>query len=172
MVRSSLGERDAGNENVSDLINAKLVFWPIVMACSYIKAHPDGKFHSEYIIPNLLLQWIRMNKEHIAGIKYRSVKEGRANSLHLGDNFVFPPSATNVKFEGYCESLSQIFKISPPISWQLINTVNDSFAIRGSEFQFKEALIENNFIEQYKMTQFYLVEKMMQRIKTRNIENH
>lgn len=165
------------DEPAEETLRAKLIFWPVVMACSYQKKYPEGNFHSEYIIPHLLLQWIRSNKEHIVGIKYRSTNENKTNNSHIGDNFVFP-TEPKLKKNGYCDFLSNIFEISTPISWQLINTIDmnyiKSYSTSKSHniFRFSNNNIEDNFSSQYSMTQFYKVEEILQQIPTNQINNN
>ncbi|RJR43088.1 hypothetical protein, partial [Salmonella enterica] len=53
-----------------------LALWPLILACNYLKKHNDASFIQEYIIPNLLMQWISrdINNNNIIGIAYRSTK--------------------------------------------------------------------------------------------------
>ncbi|PNU77007.1 hypothetical protein, partial [Salmonella enterica] len=49
-----------------------LALWPLILACNYLKKHNDASFIQEYIIPNLLMQWISrdINNNNIIGIAY------------------------------------------------------------------------------------------------------
>lgn len=55
--------------------NAKLIadvfMWPLIAACSIKVKHREDSFKPEYIVPQLLLQWIRNNQE-IDGIRFSS----------------------------------------------------------------------------------------------------
>lgn len=50
-----------------------LYTYPLRAACSVTVEHPEGRFKEEYIIPQLLLQWIRKDKDFY-GVKYESCK--------------------------------------------------------------------------------------------------
>ena len=46
------------------------VFWfPLIAACSFVRARPSGQFSDEYVIPQLLMQWLRSGKNPPDGIK-------------------------------------------------------------------------------------------------------
>lgn len=36
-----------------------LVWFPLLAACSFVRAHPDCPYADEYVLPQLLMQWIR-----------------------------------------------------------------------------------------------------------------
>ncbi|PWS26195.1 hypothetical protein DHW03_15485 [Pedobacter yonginense] len=59
----------------SGLYNTKvfgyLMAWPLIAACSLKVSNPNSHFKPEYIIPQLLLQWVR-NENEVDGIKYNS----------------------------------------------------------------------------------------------------
>ena len=43
-----------------DFIKSYLAWYPILAACSFIRANPyEAGFHDEYVIPQLLMQWLR-----------------------------------------------------------------------------------------------------------------
>jgi hypothetical protein len=94
-----------------------LLIWPIIFACSIRVQKPDDIFKPEYIIPQLLLQWVRQN-DNIDCIRYYSTNIDRYNSASKGDfsNYVFPVK-TNAKL-GYCAELQSLFRHTQPISWQ------------------------------------------------------
>jgi hypothetical protein len=116
-----LGENQDDDEKL-----AKLVFLPIRMACSYNRAHASASFHEEYIIPSLILQWISKSGQDISGIAYLSTRINQIKNNYKGINFVFPPDTKSVKGKGYCDKLSDIFEISKPVSWQLLDTYESS----------------------------------------------
>jgi len=94
-----------------------LLIWPIIFACSIRVQRPDDIFKPEYIIPQLLLQWVRQN-DNIDCIRYYSTNVDRYNSATKGDfsNYVFPVK-TNAT-SGYCTELQSLFRHTEPISWQ------------------------------------------------------
>lgn len=92
--------------------------WPLIACCSIKVSDYNSPFKSEYIIPQLLLQWIRENEE-LDGIKFNSTHIDFHNSNSQGDfsNLVLPVKESNEL--GLCNKLKSKFKISDSISWQM-----------------------------------------------------
>lgn len=99
--------------------------WPMIACCSFTYKESKGmKFRSDYIIPQLLLEYIIDTnydksilgiEEDIVGIRYRTVKkpffdfkEGRFNPENI--NYVFP-ALSNEK-SGHCPKLKDIFEVT------------------------------------------------------------
>jgi hypothetical protein len=102
----------------NDLDIAKYIKWyPLISACSYIRAMSDDDYSAEYIIPQLFIQWVRSeDEEAVVGIKYFSCSSIQASTL--GNNYVFattgtPYHARNPKAD-YCVRLSHRFKLTEP----------------------------------------------------------
>lgn len=99
-----------------------LVWYPLIASCSYIRTNKHDPFAAEYIIPQLLMQWVRneigtnRNDEHdeLVGIRYFSCASIRASDM--GFNYVFPTSGQQM-FSGlpYCAVLSKAFRLTPPV---------------------------------------------------------
>lgn len=93
---------------------AQTISWPLLASCSL--QVPDRKvaFKDEYIIPQIVLQWVRMQKD-FDGIRYFSTHVDDLLRDPVGQiNYVFPvqkPIAT-----GYCESLKAKFHVSMPFA--------------------------------------------------------
>jgi hypothetical protein len=66
-------------------MEAFLALYPLILACSFKKQYENAKFNVEYIIPNILLQWISSEKEHIDGIRYFSTKMMSTAELNSAD---------------------------------------------------------------------------------------
>lgn len=50
---------------------SRYAFWfPLLAACSYIRENPTSSYSDEYAIPQLLMQWLRLNKKPPYGMKY------------------------------------------------------------------------------------------------------
>jgi hypothetical protein len=94
-----------------------LIIWPLILATSFkVKTdNPKDSFKPEYIIPQLLLQWVRLYN-NFDGICYFSTRID-LNKYPLADsyyrNYVFPVQ-TN-RNEGHCSVLSQKFRITNPV---------------------------------------------------------
>ena len=91
-----------------------LRWYPLIAACSFIRANRDAPFASEYIIPQLLMQWVRnqLNSDDLMGIRYFSCASARASDM--GFDYVFP--VNNTDYEGnYCTVLRDAFGLTVPV---------------------------------------------------------
>ncbi|ELY5835253.1 hypothetical protein ACOJCE_000904 [Cronobacter sakazakii] len=107
-------------------IISKLIAWPLVLACNYSKKHTDAKFHREYIIPNLLMQWISSDKnKEISGISYRSTKILNQKNNNIGLNVIIPPKKDSLTPDctGHCPVLKRTFSLTKPVSWTFFSTL-------------------------------------------------
>lgn len=111
--------------NNSDVKSAYLLWYPLIAACSFIRINKADPFAAEYIIPQLLMQWVRnkmasvktkgKNNDYtqLIGIRYFSCASMRSSDL--GFNYVFPTSGQkNVIDPRFCEVLSKAFKLTAP----------------------------------------------------------
>lgn len=91
-----------------------LRWYPLIAACSFIRANKNSPFSSEYIIPQLLMQWVRrqIRRNELMGIRYFSCSSIRASDL--GFDYVFPVNNTNYA-EGYCSVLRDSFLLTSPV---------------------------------------------------------
>ncbi len=96
----------------------KVMTWPLVAACSVKVLNPSDTFKPEYIIPQLLLQWV--NKETVVGIKYSSTHVSGNGNLHDGVfyNLVIPVRTFDKDF-GHCEQLKDMFRTTQVVPIQL-----------------------------------------------------
>ncbi|EMS71287.1 hypothetical protein [Ruminiclostridium cellobioparum] len=92
-----------------------LYWYPLIAACSFIRVCKSDPFASEYIIPQLLMQWVRakVSQNKLVGIRYFSCASIRASEF--GFNYVFPVSGKE-KFgkENYCSVLRRAFILTMP----------------------------------------------------------
>ncbi|MCA1073328.1 hypothetical protein K9O30_06155 [Clostridium bowmanii] len=132
---TSIKAEYTNNSNDEFIINY-LKIWPLIAVCSICVFDEVGSFKPEYIIPQMLLQWLitedntsRMSY-NVRGIKYFSVKsnsEGRTtNQLRLNyprmyTNYVFPIKKS--KRSGLCSDLQNLFNISSSISGRTLQLV-------------------------------------------------
>lgn len=120
IISSTLLER-------ADIRSAYLLWYPLIAACSYIRTNKNDPFAAEYIIPQLLMQWVRSeigsNKnneyEQLIGIRYFSCAS--VKSSDMGFNYVFPTSG-QYSATAYCPVLSRAFRLTEP---KYIHEYND-----------------------------------------------
>lgn len=122
---------------------AYLAWYPLIAACSFIRVNKEDPFAAEYIIPQLLMQWVRSEmlttKNHpnqLVGIRYFSCSSIRASDM--GFNYVFPTSGESMERRPYCPILSSAFQLTKPYyiheytdiwqcEYELINDHNVNF---------------------------------------------
>lgn len=123
---SSIDFKDSG-------IRASYLQWyPLIAACSYVRANKKNPFASEYIIPQLLMQWVRrqIRRNELMGIRYFSCASMRA--AELGYDYVFPVSNTDYA-AGYCTVLRDAFQLTEPVN------LKDYDSVRECEQELKTA---------------------------------
>ena len=88
---------------------------PLILACQVAVEDKDAKYKSEYIIPQLMMEYIITNHENIDGILYSSVFKD--------DQFEYPadkfynialPAIEESKSEKYSQRLKSLFTITSP----------------------------------------------------------
>ncbi|MCS2152408.1 hypothetical protein MUU49_07425 [Scandinavium goeteborgense] len=150
---------------------------PLIYACSFRKKNDSTSFTQEYIIPNLLMQWIsRRGKSNIVGIAYRSTKMVRTNNGDKSINVVLPPKVTYQQTitKDFCPKLIKMFKLTPPVSWQVLKTLdytcepNESDKVKSASRFLRRAEslqgiqnFDESIVHLYPLTDFYKLEKCM-----------
>lgn len=108
--------RDLGGINLrnNEIRSNYLRWYPLIATCSFIRANKNSPFSSEYIVPQLLMQWVRkqIGRDELMGIRYFSCASVRASDL--GFDYVFPVNNTNYE-EGYCSVLRNSFLLTDPV---------------------------------------------------------
>lgn len=106
----------------TEIRSAYLLWYPLIAASSYIRTNKNDPFAAEYIIPQLLMQWVRSeiasrkyeNYDQLIGIRYFSCASVRASEM--GFNYVFPTSGQQKAAElPYCSILTRAFKMTKPV---------------------------------------------------------
>jgi hypothetical protein len=93
--------------------------WPILATCSICVMHPNSAFIPEYVVPQLLLQWLR-DDSRLDGIRYFSTRISQyVDYPDPACNYVFPVSTK--KPTGFCDTLAAKFHLSRPLAWSLID---------------------------------------------------
>lgn len=117
---SSTARRDARNFDEIDLNDSKvrkcyLYWYPLIAACSFIRTNKSDPFAAEYVVPQMLMQWLRSqySRGELYGIRYFSCASLRASEM--GFNYVFPTSGKKYGHRvDYCADLVKTFKLCVP----------------------------------------------------------
>lgn len=104
------------------------VVWPLMATAAIRRKHGNSPFIAEYIIPQLILQWITDEESDLDGIAYSSVR----CKMHVYypaaiANLVFP--AKTIPKTGYCSALKRKFALTFPIAWQLLASTGLKFVM-------------------------------------------
>jgi hypothetical protein len=112
------------------------LMWPLVAACSIKVNETDDYFKPEYIIPQLLLQWIR-NNVSVHGIKFSSTHIDLNETKSEGNFYNLALPVIDNKESGYCSQLSNMFQLTEVLSWQLhdLSTGGATFSFYDSELR-------------------------------------
>ncbi|WP_256010215.1 hypothetical protein [Desertivirga xinjiangensis] len=96
-----------------------LLLYPLYVACTVKVLHPKGAFKPEYIVPQLLMQYVS-DEEKIRGIKFPSTKIDASNGFSdlITHNYVFPVKCN--KKDGFCDFLSSSFELTIPKSFDTL----------------------------------------------------
>ena len=112
--------------------SAYLLWYPLIAASSYIRTNKSDPFAAEYIVPQLLMQWVRMEidfpkykkYDELIGIRYFSCASTRASEM--GFNYVFPTSGQQKSAElPYCSVLTRAFKMTKPVYIHEYRSITD-----------------------------------------------
>lgn len=94
-----------------------LVTFPLSIACSIKVKKANANFKPEYIIPQLLLQYVSKD-EKFDGIKFPSTKINYSKLKNVPSyNFVFPIKTNKEK--GFCDFLTNVFELTEPTSLEI-----------------------------------------------------
>nr|WP_121272507.1 RES domain-containing protein [Pedobacter schmidteae] len=101
----NLTSEDWGNNDINKTAYKYLMTWPIIAACSIRVSNYADTFKPEYIIPQLLLQWVRNNQEMVDGLMYNSTHIKNKKLTTEGElyNVVLP--VRDNKDKGHCQNL-------------------------------------------------------------------
>ncbi|WP_394555614.1 hypothetical protein C1N61_29860 (plasmid) [Priestia aryabhattai] len=165
---------------------AYCIVWPLIAACSVKVKEKGASFKPEYIIPQLLSQYVASDKrdteEDFIGIVYLSASGAyyNENNQELFCNYFFP--VQEKQLEGYCLQLRNTFKLTKGIPWQLFEiynsaaednlyTIDTIYADHKSDLQLIFDEVGNNIQIPYKRTDFGKFETFLeQKIKVNSLD--
>jgi hypothetical protein len=98
--------------------------WPLMATAAIRRRHDDAPFIAEYIVPQLILQWITAETDPaLDAIAYSSVR-CRMHVYYPAAiaNLVFP--AKTIVPSGFCPGLVQKLALTVPVPWQVLARVD------------------------------------------------
>ena len=114
-----------------------LTTYPLILACSVVNLNGNSVFKPEYIIPQMLLQWVQRNYGKVHGITYFSCIASDDLRRINGYNVVIP--ANDINRRGYGKNLIDKFRVSKPIYCDNLLSQKDALLVSD----FKNNLLSN-----------------------------
>lgn len=149
---------NAYNEFLLFNIVDKIVIFPLIISCSIINKGNNDPFKEEYIIPQILIEWIN-NEIGVDAIRYYSVSLPDYDlDNYLYTNYVFPVK-NSIRNIGYCDSLSKMFELTKPISWNFAKSISGRTKAPSEKQRFDFNII--NQTRSYKHTEFGHMEQIL-----------
>jgi hypothetical protein len=143
------------HNDITDFIKSNILLWPLLVACSIRVLEPFNPFKVEYIIPQLVLQWITSEKSDIDGIRYFSTHiDYETTTTHFSSNYAFP-AKTNADM-GFCSHLMGKFQMTEPLSWEFARAVKPPST--SSPNAFSQIQVAKGVVKGYLDTEFELME--------------
>ncbi len=126
-IRRHISYNDLNDDKIR---NAYILWYPLIAACSYIRVNKSDPFAVEYIVPQLLMQWVRSeintnenNYDKLIGIRYFSCASIKASEM--GFNYVFPTSGKQDKDLPFCSVLIKAFRLTKPVYLHEFDSIQD-----------------------------------------------
>ena len=105
------------------VIRRYLAIYPLVLACSFVNANGGTPFKQEYIIPQMLMQWVYRHKRKCNGISYFSCIDDSAMPSKWNAYNVALPAMKPYDKSGYSCELQEWFSWSKP-QYHVVPTSN------------------------------------------------
>ena len=156
---SSIAQFRAQNSSLlSDAeVTSYVICWPLIAACSVCAYLPGMPFIPEYIVPQLLLQWIR-SESSLDGLRYFSTKINQdRHSPWAAMNYVFPVQEQVAS--GYCPKLKDKFVLTSPASWSILT--NSDFSGVPMEVPGWSIPVNEDYSVKYSHTEFFKCERKL-----------
>ena len=105
------------------VIRRYLAIYPLVLACSFVNANGGTPFKQEYIIPQMLMQWVYRHKRKCNGISYFSCIDDSAMPSKWNAYNVALPAMKPYDKSGYSCELQEWFSWGKP-QYHVVPTSN------------------------------------------------
>lgn len=149
-----------------------LIHFPLTLATTIKVKNNTGSFKPEYIISQILLEYI-MKNDKIDGIKFPSTKINYKQIVNVKCyNYVFPVKTS--KKVGICSRLEKMFKMTNPTSLEMLELLNNPaepiFYLYSDEKKIEQTIeIVENEKQIYLNTSFGKIEHELKKLKLMNV---
>jgi hypothetical protein len=121
-IRKSIETSILNRQPIEDFIIRALITYPLTASCSLIAENKNNSFVPEYVIPQMLLSWVRKNS-NCRGIAYLSSSHIEYARRYNAFNVVLPP--VSIASKGHCIKLRSEFSISTPKAVEISNVFEE-----------------------------------------------
>lgn len=101
---------------------SQILYWPLIAASSIRVDSRVGAFFPQYIIPQLILQWVTKERK-VDGIRYFSTRTATQMNFYVNVNYVFP--TRDIKPNGRCSTLRRKVHLMTPVLWAMMDLIKD-----------------------------------------------
>ena len=133
-----------------------VLLWPLIAGCSVPVKHRQASFKPEYILPQLMLQWLTSHSDVVA-LGYTSNRLTATSCATISQNWVFPPLSDEVDSFGHFHDLVDRFRVTEPLPWALRHAVNKRprlVPLVGNQ-SFESVALSGNVATPYAQTSFF-----------------
>ncbi|HLX62069.1 MAG TPA: hypothetical protein VKX17_12375 [Planctomycetota bacterium] len=107
---------------IHNMIWPIIACWPIIAACAVRVAEADAPFKVEYVVSQLLTQWVTSTASGFDGLGFFSTRvEKSVAHHHWLANYTFP--AKEITTTGRCKKLCGLFEMTDPFSWTVLREI-------------------------------------------------
>lgn len=162
------------NSDDFNFVCAQGITWPLLAACSFINAKREAPFIPEYIVPQMILQWI-VETNKFDGIRYFSVLiENDISNPKMACNYVFPAIendrkdsncisnslVNDIDLDNLSHHLIETFSFTEPLHWSILEHTHDFYgkaSLVPQQRNIKIDLVNNHHVH-YNETPFGAME--------------
>ena len=102
-----------------EVISRYMKQYPLILACAFVNHSGKVSYKQEYIVPQMLMQWVQRNNTIIQGISYFTcIDLNTQNNGWCGHNVVIPACGPYDE-NGYSEKLKEDFEWSRPEFYEI-----------------------------------------------------
>ena len=105
--------------NFESIIKRYLKSYPLILACSFVNQSGKVPYKQEYIVPQLLMQWIQRNNSTVQGIEYFSCVDMQTQSRKWCAYNIAIPALPPFDECGYSIRLKKKFRWTKPCYYKL-----------------------------------------------------
>lgn len=148
LYESAAVEKEIEENSFDSWVVNFLMTWPLSFSCYVQVLNRSAQFKPEYIIPQMLMEWVRMS-EDLDGIKYFSTHifdnqwKNKLSKLGKFNNYAIP--IKRIEKTGLCPKLKYDIKVSNSINLQQL--IEKNKVIKDAIFNEKDAILERMFYD-------------------------